>query len=113
MILPKLKKYKSEDPASNEFQATLREYTGSINALFLKGSLLTETANGVETDLISLSATPKTFEHKLGEKINGFLVLDQRAAQVIFRVTPAAGEDETRVIVLQAGGAVSAKVWVF
>jgi hypothetical protein len=109
--LKELKKISQQDPAGNKFQGYVRDSLAALNAPFLQGRFLTEVISEVETDLIQLTGSAKTYNHKLGRPIQGFLVLDKRGNQNIWRVV--AGEDSSLQVTLQAGGNVRAKVWVF
>jgi hypothetical protein len=106
-----LKKIKQEDAQGNRFQGYVKDALEALNAPFMIGRYLTEVVGDVETDLIQLTSSAKTYNHKLGKPIAGFIITDLRGNQNVWRVV--GGEDSSLQVTLQAGGNVRAKVWVF
>jgi hypothetical protein len=109
--LKEIKTVQQQDSAGNKFQGYVKDFLSDINAPFLVGIYLTEVINGVETDLIELTSSAKTYNHKLGRPIGGFIVTDIRGNQNVWRVVSA--ENPALQVTLQAGGTVRAKVWCF
>ncbi len=112
-ILTEFKKQISSDFNIEKTNTSIKEVLSQLkNNIMLNGRIVNETSNGVTTDLISLSATAKAIDHKLGRKIAGYLILSQDANAVIWQVSNSS-EDLTKTLTLQASGNVSAKIWVF
>jgi hypothetical protein len=113
MILPQIKKIKSEIPELNEAQSYVREQFALINSEFIRGRYLSEQVDGVETELVVIPASDKPFQHKLGTKVLGFIVTDIRGNATVWRVNPTADEPQDLIITLRASSQVRARVWVF
>jgi hypothetical protein len=109
--LRELKKVEQEDIAGNKFQGYVKDLLSTISANFLDGRFLTEKIDDVETDLIEVAPSAKTYNHGLGRPIQGFFLTDIRGNQNVWRVV--SDENPSLQVTLQAGGTVRVKVWVF
>ena len=105
------KRFRQEnDSAERQNQANL-EFFQNLNSDFKSGNYLTElNAEGVETQIISLTATPKVIPHKLTRQYVGFLVIELNASAIIYSTRSS---DDDNFITLRSSAAVAAKIWVF
>lgn len=106
-----IKKIRQENRPADRQSEALQEFFGSLNLTFNKGAFLTEiNSEGVETDIISLSTTPKNIPHRLNVRYSGFFIIERSTGATIFNTRNA---DDQFFIRLTSSASTTARIWVF
>lgn len=107
------KKFNTNDFNTDQVYKSTQDVLSQLrDNIILNGRIVNEIRDGINTDLIQLSTTPKSIDHKLDRKIQGYIIVYQDASAIIYQPT-VVNEDLTKNFTLTASASVKAKIWVF